>query len=64
MAGYFDCLLKYFDKKVERRVKILDKGQKRMEKQVDIVKYLRKQMVLDILFKLQLKKVERYLAEH
>ena len=52
MAGYFDCLLKYFDKKVARRVKILEKGQKRMEKQVDIVKYLRKQMVLDILFKL------------
>ena len=64
MAGYFDCLLKYFNQKVKRRVKILQKGQKRMEKQVDIVKYLRKQMVLDILLKLQLKRAERYLAEH
>jgi hypothetical protein len=46
----------------KKRAKILEKGTDRIGSQLDIVKFLKKQMVLDILLKIQLSPLERYLA--
>jgi len=41
---------------------LLDKGLDRVSKQLDIVTFLRKQMMLDVLIKHQFSPLERYLA--
>jgi hypothetical protein len=45
-----------------KRAKFFEKGKERISNQLDIVKFLKKQMVLDIILRVQLSPLERYLA--
>ena len=54
--------MKYCSSKSMKRAKIFNKGSERVSKQLDIVKFLRKQMLLDCLIKTQFSPQERLLA--
>ena len=45
-----------------RRKKILEKGEEKLSTQMDIVKFLKRQIIFDILLKAKLTNIERYLA--
>ena len=49
--------------RAKKRVRMIEKGSKRISKQLDIVKFLRSQMLLDTLVKTQFSPVERFLAK-
>jgi len=57
-------LLKRFNSKAKRRVKWVKKGEERISRQLDIVKFLKRQMVLETLMRIQFSPLERYLARH
>ena len=42
----------------------MEKGEHRIDKQLDIVNFLRKQMLLDVLIKVNFTRLQRYLARH
>ena len=57
-----DCIMKYCNSRAKKRARIIDKGADKIGKQLDIVKFIRKQMLLDTLLKVQFSPVERLLA--
>ena len=57
-----DCIMKYCDSRAKKRARIIDKGSDKIGKQLDIVKFIRKQMLLDTLIKTQFSPLERFLA--
>ena len=49
--------------RAKKRVRMIEKGSERISKQLDIVKFLRSQMLLDTLVKTQFSPVELFLAK-
>ena len=59
-----DCIMKYCNSRAKKRARIIAKGSDRIGKQLDIVSFIRKQMLLDTLIKAQFSPLERFLAKH
>ena len=59
----FDCLMMFCNARAKKRVRMIEKGSERISKQLDIVKFLRSQMLLDTLVKTQFSPVELFLAK-
>ena len=58
-----DCLMMLCNVRAKKRVRMIEKGSERISKQLDIVKFLRSQMLLDTLVKTQFSPVELFLAK-
>ena len=57
-----DCIMKHCNSRAKKRARIIAKGSDRIGKQLDVVSFIRKQMLLDTLIKAQFSPLERFLA--